>query len=96
VDSGASFCSSCGTNLRNVPAQTPIELSMRENRTAYLREKKRSGGILPPSIVFLVCAFGVGASLAEPTIGHVSSSRDIWGFLIEGDEISRCGVDHFN
>ena len=30
MDSGASFCSSCGTNLRNVPAQTPIELSMKE------------------------------------------------------------------
>lgn len=30
MDSGASFCSSCGTNLTNVPAQTPIELSMKE------------------------------------------------------------------
>jgi hypothetical protein len=96
VDSGASFCSSCGTNLRNVPAQTPIELSMKENRTAYLREKKRSGGILPPSIVFLVCALGVGTSLAEPTIGHVSSRRDVWGFLIEVSKIASSGVDHFN
>lgn len=51
---------------------------------------------MPPSIVFLVRAFGVGASLAKPTVRHVSSSDNVWGFFIEVGKISRCGVDHFN
>ena len=69
---------------------------MKENRAAYLREKEENGGILPPSIVFLVYAFGVSASLAEPMIGHVSSRRDVWGFLIEVGKISSGRVHHFN
>jgi len=30
TDPGASFCARCGATLRNIPAQTPIELSMKE------------------------------------------------------------------
>ena len=49
-----------------------------------------------PSIVVLVRAFGVGASLAKPTIRHVSNSGDIWGFFTEVDKFLSRRVDHFN
>ena len=61
------------------------------------RGKRREAAVCyRPSIVFLVRAFGVGASLAEPTIRHVSSSGNVWGFFIEVGKISSGRVNHFN
>jgi hypothetical protein len=65
-------------------------------RSLVSRKKERSGGVLPPLVVFLVSAFGVGASLAKPTIRHVSSSCNVRGFFIEVGKFSGGRVDHFN